>query len=61
MKTQIAGHQTKRIPLEQPLPVYMLYWTVVTDDNGKAAFFPDRYQRDKRLIAAFPRTPIAKR
>jgi L,D-transpeptidase YcbB len=61
LKTEIAAHQTKRIPLDQPLPVYMLYWTVIADDDGNAVFFPDRYERDKRLIAAFPQTRLAKR
>jgi L,D-transpeptidase YcbB len=54
--------QTQRIPLENPVPVYFLYWTVSVDEEGKIAFRPDRYGRDTVLIAALakgsgPATP----
>ena len=48
----IATGETKRIPLDKPLPVYVLYWTAMADANGAPEFRPDVYGRDKRLIAA---------
>ena len=48
----IAAGGTKRIPLDKPLPVYVLYWTAMADANGTPEFRPDVYGRDKRLIAA---------
>ena len=44
--------QTQRVPLDQPLPVYMLYWTVFQDADGAIAFRKDVYGRDVTLIAA---------
>lgn len=46
----MGSNETKRIPLPQPLPIYILYWTVETDDRNDVAFLPDVYDRD-RLIA----------
>lgn len=47
----IAGGQTKRVPLAEPVPVYMLYWTAFVGKDGAVEFRPDRYDRDPPLIA----------
>jgi murein L,D-transpeptidase YcbB/YkuD len=44
--------ETQRVPLDNPVPVYFLYWTASVDDEGAVAFRPDRYTRDPVLIAA---------
>ena len=49
------SHQTQRLALDQPLPVYFLYWTALTDADGNAGFRPDLYGRDAPLIAALAR------
>ena len=46
------SHQTQRLALDQPLPVYLLYWTALGDADGDAGFRPDLYRRDAPLIAA---------
>ena len=46
------SHQTQRLALDQPLPVYLLYWTALGDADGDAGFRPDLYGRDAPLIAA---------
>jgi murein L,D-transpeptidase YcbB/YkuD len=51
--------QTQRIPLEDPVPVYFLYWTASVDEEGNIDFRPDRYGRDATLIAAFTRGSAA--
>jgi murein L,D-transpeptidase YcbB/YkuD len=47
----VASGKTQRIPLENTLAVYMLYWTVIAESDGTVHFRPDRYDRDRRLIA----------
>lgn len=43
--------QTQRFALSRPVAVYMLYWTAIAEADGTVHFRPDRYGRDKRLIA----------
>lgn len=47
----ISAGETRSLPLDHPLPVYMLYWTAIADADGTAGFRPDRYGRDARLLA----------
>jgi murein L,D-transpeptidase YcbB/YkuD len=47
--------QTQRLPLDNPVPVYFLYWTAMADEDGTVDFRPDRYGRDTTLIAALAR------
>jgi murein L,D-transpeptidase YcbB/YkuD len=44
--------KTQHLALDNPLPVYFLYWTAVADADGNVEFLPDRYGRDAPLIAA---------
>ena len=44
----IATRKTTRIPLDERIPVYMLYWTAIADDDGHAGFPRDVYGRDRR-------------
>src|SRR6266850_2407044 len=46
------SRDTQRLTLDEPLPVYFLYWTAVAGPDGDVGFRPDRYDRDTRLIAA---------
>ena len=48
----IASGSTRRVPVAQPLPVYLLYWTVFVDADGVTHFRDDVYGRDRRLAAA---------
>jgi len=45
--------QTKTVYLNEPLPVFILYWTVdpLTED-GVPRFLPDVYDRDGRILSA---------
>jgi len=61
VKQAIAGRETLRIPLKEPLPIYMLYWTAIADADGNVGFRPDRYTRDSPLIAALDNKIFASR
>jgi murein L,D-transpeptidase YcbB/YkuD len=48
----MASDETERLMLDNPLPVYLLYWTAVADADGNVGFRSDFYGRDKPLLAA---------
>ena len=52
----IKTHDTQRLVLDEPLPVYFLYWTALAEADGSVGFRPDRYGRDAPLIAALTRS-----
>lgn len=43
---------TRRIDLNRPVPVYILYWTAFVSENGQVNFRDDAYGRDGPLLAA---------
>ena len=47
----IASGETKKVPLSERLPVYLVYWTARAGDDG-VEFAPDVYGRDALLIPA---------
>ncbi len=50
-----AGDEETLVRLAQPIPVHILYWTVVSDGADTVRFLDDIYDRDARLIAALDR------
>jgi murein L,D-transpeptidase YcbB/YkuD len=48
----IATGETQILDLQNPLPVYLLYWTAVPSSEGGLTFPPDLYDRDDALIGA---------
>ena len=51
----IGAGETKRLALNDPLPVYVLYWTAIADADGTVQFRKDVYGRDEELTAALHR------
>ena len=51
----IAAHDTKRVELNRPVPVYYLYWTAIAAPDGAVGFRSDLYGRDAQLIDALSR------
>jgi hypothetical protein len=47
------------VALDNPVPVYFLYWTAVVDEDGSVDFRPDRYGRDTTLIASLAKGTAA--
>lgn len=52
LRAAIESGETQFLPLNTPLPVYMLYWTATDSPNGVMTFPADRYDRDEALINA---------
>lgn len=48
----IKSRQTKRIKLEKPIDIYILYWTAAVDENNEVVFVRDVYQRDPDVLKA---------
>lgn len=47
----VATGETTKLPLDDPMPVYLVYWSALPQDDGTIGFRPDRYSRDKKLAA----------
>jgi murein L,D-transpeptidase YcbB/YkuD len=48
----IATGDTQRVPIAQPVPIFLLYATVVAGKDGAPEFRTDIYKRDQRLLLA---------
>lgn len=48
----VSAGETQYLPLRRRLPVYFLYWTAFTANDGVLEFRPDIYGRDSRMAAA---------
>lgn len=53
-----SGEYT-RVPMTKTFPIYITYFTMATDINGKMGTFADLYSRDAPVLASFaaPRKP----
>jgi murein L,D-transpeptidase YcbB/YkuD len=45
------------IPLREPMPVHILYWTAWVDEGGTIQFRKDIYARDNPLEMALKESP----
>lgn len=52
-----SGQNNHRVYLERPVGVYLLYSTVVVDEDGTTHFFEDIYGHDARLDAVLAKGP----
>jgi murein L,D-transpeptidase YcbB/YkuD len=48
----IATGRTQTVFLDEPVPIYLLYWTVGVMDDGRVLFKRDVYDRDPPVLAA---------
>ena len=53
-RTVEAG-KTRRVSLREPMPVYLVYWTVQVTDSGEVDFKQDPYGRDPEVLKALER------
>ena len=51
------GEQTLRVPLPQPVTVYVLYMTTMVAPDGTVYFYPDLYDGDEELARALSSPP----
>jgi murein L,D-transpeptidase YcbB/YkuD len=56
-KAMTAGVE-RTVPLSNPIPVHILYWTAWANEDGTIHFRRDVYGRDDRLAAALARSPL---
>ena len=49
---QIESGETRTVALEEPLPVYIVYWTAESGDGGGVHFYRDIYERDAGALDA---------
>ena len=47
-----SGEYT-RVPMTKTFPIYITYFTMATDINGKMGTFADLYGRDAAVLASF--------
>ena len=52
-----SGHDNHRVYLERPVGVYLLYSTVVVDEDGTTHFFEDIYGHDAQLDSVLAKGP----
>jgi murein L,D-transpeptidase YcbB/YkuD len=52
-----SGPNNRRVYLERPVGVYLLYSTVAVDEDGTTHFFEDIYGHDARLDAVLAKGP----
>jgi murein L,D-transpeptidase YcbB/YkuD len=46
----IDSRKTTRVSLRQPMPIYLVYWTVQAQANGEVQFKHDPYDRDAVIL-----------
>ena len=52
VKQQFADQANQQVPLERPLPVHVVYFTVRAGADGQLAFIDDVYGHDRRVTFA---------
>lgn len=52
IRKMISTNTTVRIPLEKPIPIYLLYWTAWVEEDGTVHFRRDIYQRNSNISAS---------
>ncbi|MFW6344998.1 MAG: L,D-transpeptidase family protein, partial [Halomonas sp.] len=55
LRALLADGRTRDVPLAEPMPVVLHYWTVHPDPAGDLEFRPDIYRRDDALLRALDR------
>ena len=53
----ISSGRNRQIGLQDPLPVFLLYWTAWVGEGGKVYFRDDLYQSDEKMLQALGKTP----
>ncbi|MCH4151525.1 MAG: L,D-transpeptidase family protein [Sphingobium sp.] len=47
----VAAGETQTVPLAEPIPVYIAYFTAEPDEDGAMRYFPDIYGRDTAAVS----------
>ncbi len=57
LRNLISSGRNRQIGLQDPLPVFLLYWTAWVGEGGKVYFRDDVYQSDEKMFQALGKTP----
>jgi murein L,D-transpeptidase YcbB/YkuD len=52
LQALVDSGETRTLPLNTPLPTFLVYFTAFTDEAGEVVFRRDIYQRDAAVVAA---------
>lgn len=55
LEAAMAGSETTRVPLDEPVRVLIFYSTAVVGEDGVVSFFEDIYRQDAKLAGALAR------
>jgi L,D-transpeptidase YcbB len=55
----VESGETKQIVLDDPVPVYLGYWTAWVGDDDRVHFWNDIYGKDERLVRDLPRAALS--
>lgn len=58
MRQVIDAGKTLRVPLAEPIPMYLFYWTGFVDSQGGVYLWDDVYGWDGKLTAALQGAPV---
>ena len=56
----LYGAVDRTVPLPEPMPIHLLYWTAWADGDGTIQFRRDIHDRDAPLLTALRAPPPAK-
>jgi L,D-transpeptidase YcbB len=56
-----TSREYTRVPLKKTIPVYITYFTMAQDINGKLSTFPDLYERDAPVLESFAKPRVEAR
>ena len=58
IRAAMNGAETRRVPLARPIPVMIVYATVLAKEDGEVLFFSDLYGQDRRLERLLGLAPV---
>ena len=57
LEDAVAAGVTQQFAIKNPLPVYLLYWTALANEDGSFGFRSDIYGRDRRILSLLRERP----
>src|SRR5690606_11570929 len=57
LQAQIDAGAERRLPLPEPVPVYILYFTTALSPDGEIVYLDDVYRRDQAIVEALDGEP----
>lgn len=58
LKALVDAQAPRNLHLKTPMPVFLIYWTAMVEEDGTVRFPPDVYGRDEKLLEAMNAPPL---